>query len=172
MEVRIGFSKRNMCFSKFLQWVEKRPYSHCYVRYRNHVTGQDLILHAAGLSVSMVTLDNFKKHGNEIVKEYIYDVQDKTDIKNILTFIFQQVGTPYGWIQLFGMCIVKVCAFFGKNIANPLGDKEKTMVCSEFCAHVVKIGRIAEIDIDYAEKGGPSWIDKQLETNAIPHLDP
>ena len=163
MQVRIGFSKRDLTFSKFLRWVEKRPYSHCYIRYRNHVTGQDLILHAAFLSIHTLTLENFQKHGNVIVKEYMYEISDQAKIKDLLTFVYNQSGVPYGWIQLFGMAWVKICAFFGKKVKNPLADKEKTMVCSEFGAYAAKISGIApNIDLGYAEIGGPSWIDKEL----------
>ena len=163
MQVRIGFSKRNMFFSRFLRWVEKRPYSHCYIRYRNHITQQDLILHAAFLSIHTLTLENFQKHGNIIVKEYMYEVKDSAKIKDMLTFVYDQSGTPYGWIQLVGMGLVKLAAFFGKTIKNPLADKKKTMVCSEFCAHFAKISGIkSDTDVDFAEEGGPSWLDKEL----------
>ena len=163
MQIRIGFSKRDMFFSKFLRWAEKRPYSHCYLRYQNHVTGQDLILHAAVLSIHTLTLENFKKHGNVIVKEYMYEVTDQAKIKDLLTFVYNQSGTPYGWVQLVGMGLVKLAAFFGKKIKNPLADKKKTMVCSEFCAYAVKISGISpNIDLELTEVGGPSWLDKYL----------
>lgn len=162
MQIRIGFSQRNMFFSKFLQWTEKRPYSHCYIRYKNRITGQDLILHAAVLSIHTLTLENFKKHGNTIIKEYTYEVTDPTKIKDALVFMFEMSGKPYGWIQLVGMGLVKIANFFGKKVKNPLADKDKTMVCSEFCAHVVsKIG--INVDLAHAEEGGPSWMDLTLK---------
>lgn len=168
MQVTIGFSKRNMTFSRFLRWVEKRPYSHCYVSYANHVTGQELILHAAGFNIHTITKENFIKHGNIIVKEYPYTISDPAKIKNVLSFMFEMSGRPYGWKQIIGVGIARLSEFLGYKIKNPLADKNKTMVCSEFCAHVVQKSGIAPaIDLDYAEEGGPSWLDKELNYKPV-----
>lgn len=173
MEIRIGFSKRNMAFSRFLRWTERRPYSHCYVQYKNHFTEQDLVLHAAGFNIHTLTLENFKKHNNEIIKEYVFEVKDPKITKEILTFIYSVSGSPYGWIQIFGMGLVKLAAYFGKKIKNPLADGNRTMVCSEFCAHVVdKTKQVPYLDLDYAEQGGPSWLDSTLQKTNINLLGP
>jgi hypothetical protein len=93
----------------------------------------------------------------------MYEVTDSTKIKDFLTFVYDQSGTPYGWVQLIGMALVKMAAFFGKSIKNPLADEKKTMVCSEFCAYAAKKSGIApDIDLGYSEIGGPSWLDKEL----------
>jgi hypothetical protein len=165
MQICIGFSKRSLFFSSLLQWVEKRPYSHCYISFAHPVTGQSMILQAAEWNIHMVTRENFQKvHKNVIIKEYIFDIPDYLDIINTLTFINKVSGNPYGYRQLFGMALVKLAGFFGKTIKNPLGDGLDTMVCSEFCANVLKVSKILpNIDLSYAEQGGPSWVDKTIE---------
>jgi len=164
MQIRIGFSKRDLIFSKMLRWIEKRPYSHCYISYVHPLTGQTLVLQAAEWNIHTVTKENFQKiHKNVIIKEYEFDISSDLDITNVLTFVNKVSGNPYGYRQLLGMAIVKVIAFFGKSIKNPLGDGAKTMVCSEFCANVLKVGKlIPNIDLAYAEQGGPSWVDDSI----------
>lgn len=163
MKFIIGFSKRDMTFSKLLRWVEKRPYSHCYIRFTHEITHQTLVFHAAEFNIHTVTIENFQKHGNDIIKEYSFEVSDLERIRNAIAFIFNQSGKPYGWIQLLGMAWAKLCAFLGLSVKNPLGDKNKTMVCSEFCAHFLAIsGILPDLDTSFAEIGGPSWIDKSL----------
>lgn len=163
MHFTIGFSKRDLAFSRFLRWTERRPYSHCYVGFTHSQTGQGLVLHAAEFNIHTLSIENFKKHGNTTVKEYHFEIKDCERIKNTLTFIFNQSGKPYGWVQLFGMAWVKICAFFGKKAKNPLADGDRTMVCSEFCAHFLSIsGVLPDLDTGYAEIGGPSWVDYQL----------
>lgn len=165
MQLRIGFSERNLLFSKLLRWIEKRPYSHCYVSYVHPITGQSLILQAAEWNIHTVTKENFQKiHKNVIIKEYLFDVPSDLDITNTLTFINKVSGNPYGYRQLFGMALVKLAGFFGKNIKNPLRDGLDTMVCSEFCANVLKVSKILpNIDLSYAEQGGPSWVDETIK---------
>jgi len=170
MKIYIGFSRRNMAFSKFLKWTERRPYSHCYIRYHHPFTGQDLILHAAGFSIHTLTFENFQKHGNIVVKEYAIDVKDRNKLREAYTFIYEVSGNPYGWIQLIGMGLVKIAGFFGKKIKNPLSDDTTSMVCSEFCAHVIsKIG--ISIDLAHAEEGGPSWVDLTLQQAGLAPIE-
>ena len=164
MKIYVGFSYRKLIFSRLLRWAEQRPYSHVYIRYKHPITNQDLILHASGSSIHTLTLENFRDlHHNIIVKEYEIEIAvDK--VKDMMSFMLTQSGTPYGNIQLFGMAAVKFMAFLGKSIKNPLSDKKATMVCSEFTAYVLSIGGVTpDIDLGYAEQGGPSWIDSILE---------
>jgi hypothetical protein len=170
MNVYFGFSYRKAKFSKFLRWAEKRPYSHCYVKYVNHVTKKPLILHAAVLSVHTLSTDRFYNHGNRIVKEYVISVDDPQKVKDIIGFIQDMSGADYGWKQLFGMCIARTAAFFGIKIKNPFADQLKTLVCSEYCAKLANLTGKISIDMDYAEIGGPSWLDKEFEKASIPFI--
>jgi hypothetical protein len=122
-------------------------------------------------------LENFQKHGNIIVKEYILNVSDKQAMKNAMEFWYNVSGNPYGWVQLVGMGLVKFVTFWANvfncdcKISNPLADNTKTMVCSEFCAHVVSKTNMVPIDVEYAELGGPSWVDATLHAAGIPLID-
>ena len=171
MKIRVGFSYRKLLFSRLLRWAERRPYSHVYIRYKHPITNQDLILHASGSSIHTLTLENFRDlHHNIIVKEYEIEVSEDK-VKDMMSFMFSQSGTPYGNIQLFGMAAVKFMAFLGKSIKNPLSDKKATMVCSEFCAYILSIGGIVpNIDLSYAEQGGPSWIEDTLKNSSTPEV--
>jgi hypothetical protein len=165
MQLKVGFSKRNLLFSKLLRWAEQRPYSHCYISYIHPLTGQDIVLQAAEWNIHTLTKDNFVNiHKNIIIKEYCFDVFDHKDIKNVLIFINNVSGNPYGYKQLLGMALVKFAGFLGKNIKNPLRDGPDTMVCSEFCANVLKVSRLLpNIDLSYAEQGGPSWVENNIQ---------
>lgn len=161
MNIIVGFSKRKGFLSWLIRKAENTPYSHVYVRYWNPYIQEMLILHAAGTMVHCSTVELFLKHKNSVIKEYVIPVESE-QLKQVIKFSMRQSGKPYGMTQLIGMAWSRILKqLFGKTHKNPFGDKERTMVCSEFVAHVLNLVGY-NIDMKRAEIDGPKWIEGYL----------
>jgi hypothetical protein len=128
--VYIGFSRsrsRYKIFSKIIQLVEKRQFSHSYIIIN------DMVYQASHGMVHSVTYDNFLKNNIEIKKYKLEISEDKFNLIN--NYIKNTLGTTYGFDQIFGILIQKIFRKAEPVIVN----NSDRMVCSEFCARVLNV---------------------------------
>lgn len=156
MKITIGFSRARSKLalgSKVIQLVDKRDYSHCYIKYNHPVTGLTIITQAAHGFLNQFSLGIFLLD-NVIVKEYEFNVT-KDQYIAMLSYIHLNLGRKYGYFELVKIAIKKLF-----KIQVDRGDGDKTYICSEFAARICEILNILPTESrDYLE---PSDLDTLL----------
>lgn len=167
MNIVIGFSTQKKPLAWLIRAAERTPYSHVYIRYHNPFVDEEVVLHAQGFNIHSSTFDLFKKHGNIVIEEYELPVNSLSDMRRMIKFATRQTGKPYGSKQLIGMAWARFLkGITNRSHKNPMSDKEKTMVCSEFVAYAMNILGYY-VDLDKAEVDGPAWINKTCIKNGL-----
>lgn len=156
MKIVFGFSRpqKELPLSILIQLVEKRPFSHAYVRLIDP-TGLNVVFQASGLVVNLVSFANFQAV-EVIVEEYELDVTDD-QYKELWTYIISKLGTSYSITQLFSILLNKLT---GLKIYDNGATKE---VCSELAARTLTfLGKSVPGDLDYET---PSDFNKFCASN-------
>lgn len=161
MKIIVGFSRAKSCFalgSKVIQLVEKRPYSHVFVRYIHPITNIALVTQASHGMVNMMNFDLFQEH-NVVVKDYHFDVPPEK-YKKFLEFLHKNIGKPYSKWQLVLIGIKKI---FGVELH--MYNKDKEFICSEWGARILEVLDIVNTcDEDYLTPSNlDSLINKQIQ---------
>lgn len=130
----IGFSGSSLVGSLFIKEIEKRPYSHVYVRFQHPITNEWIITHAARGMVHEVTFDHFKQT-NDIIKEYpIVLTADQWYSFHKVNNYYK--GSDYSLGQFLLITLKKLL-----KVNNKKTNMNKKFICSEW-AYVLltKIG--------------------------------
>lgn len=143
----VGFSRAKSAWavgSKAIQAVEKRNFSHVYIKYQCSLTGQLIVAQASKGFIHEMTWDNFLEH-NICVKEYSVDCSDFS-YKLALTFVRENLGVPYSYTQLFWIGLKKLF-----KVKITYNNRDNAYICSEFAARVcgmlgVGVGSIENLD--------------------------
>ena len=145
----IGFSRARSKFSivsKLIMWIQGTSFSHVYIKFDSEFLERDFIYQASRTSVNFENIQTFESE-SITVKEFKLEVLPE-DYKKILQFSIDNVAKPYGTQELLGMFIVTIFDLFGKKIKNPLGDKNKTFICSELANYILDSFMDANISTD------------------------
>lgn len=128
MKIIFGFSKGKGCkpFSKIIQIVENREYSHVYIKYIDELTGDKLVFQASHGMVNVVSEEIFLQE-SIIVEEYEMSVSLETYLK-IRKKMNKLLGLVYGFGQLFNILLQKI--FKSKDI-KLIENGDKQFICSE-----------------------------------------
>ena len=158
MIITVGFSKSKAWYnvgSLAIQLAEKRPFSHCYIKYTHPVTCVEIISQAAHGFLNQFDIDIFKQN-NVIVEEYDFDVT-KEQYRDMLLYIHTNLGKSYGYLELVLIAIKKLFHF-----EINIHDGDKTYICSEFALRICEILNIitSSIDQDYIT---PSDLNKLIK---------
>lgn len=146
MEFEVGFSRAKSPWkigSAVIQEVEKRNFSHAYIKFLDPYTQ---ILMVAQASHGMVNVTNYEvfKQDNIIVEEYTINCSE-TDYKNIVTFIYNNTGKPYSKFQLILIGIKKIF-----KVEINIRNMDKEYICSEWAARICSIVKIeTPLNLDY-----------------------
>jgi len=135
MKITFGFSRAKNAFklgSKVIQDVEKRAFSHAYIKYADPITKIILVSQASHGFVNITNYDIFLE-ANIVVVEYEYECSEEQFI-NVLRYIYTHSGKPYSKFQLLLIAIKKIL-HFEVNIRNG----NKAFICSEWGGNVAKI---------------------------------
>jgi hypothetical protein len=117
--------------------MEKTKYSHCYIKFYSESFDCWLIYHASHTSIHFLSEENFLKKA-DILEEYQIELPEEAK-KNLVRNAIKRAGVPYGMFQILGMGFVRLWKlWFNKKIHNPLGDGEKTQVCSDLFYYDLK----------------------------------
>lgn len=145
MKVYIGFSHANNLFSKAIASIEKRPFSHCYIRVKDFLTGKYIVYHASyGLVHSGLFCKFFAN--TKIIKEFEFDILD-SQYRDIHSFLLSKLGAPYSFLQILGILLVKILRI--SKIPKWARNKDDAEICSELAAKVAhKMGVIINEDFD------------------------
>lgn len=131
-KIVIGFSRRKSPFSilsKIIMLIEKRAYSHAYIRLQEPVTAEDLIFQASVSMVNFFYHEQFKQH-NIIVEEYEIAINSSLYYQ-IWAYAIRKMGSDYGYLELLTI-------FAGKlfKIRSWFINGDKTNICSELAARI------------------------------------
>lgn len=138
--ITVGFStsKDFSLVAWTIKSIEKRPYSHAYLKYYDPFLDRNIIYEANGLSVDLISESRFLKD-NIVIQEFRIELGDEELKKEVLRHAFDTIESKYSFIQLLGIGIVKIFKNFGRTISNPFDDTNRTgYICSEVVAEILK----------------------------------
>lgn len=162
MNITIGFSTAKSPWaigSKIIESVEKRDYSHVYIRAFDLQTGLDMVYQASHGCVNSCTYDNFNLD-HIPVKEYSLTCS-ATQYIDMITFLKKNLGIPYSRSQIVLIGIKKLL-----RIELNIRNNSNAEICSELGARVCRIyGIDVGNDLDFTT---PSDLDSILIKNNIP----
>lgn len=123
-----GFSRSIGCkpFSKAIQLVEKRPYSHVYIKYVDELTKDVMIFQASHGDVNVVSEAMFLA-SNIIIEEYEMQVLDSVYM-TIRKKMNSLLGLKYSTLQILNIAVQKI--FQTKDIKLVSNGNEQ-FICSE-----------------------------------------
>lgn len=159
----IGFStrKKPSLISRLIQFVERTPYSHVYSMIEAKNIDRQLVYHASEDNLHFMNYDEFKKINSVFEEHYIYCSEEER-IK-ILQYCVDKSGRHYGKMEFVGIGYVRLVRFLtGKQVSNPLRNKEKTMVCSELVGRILMILG-SDIEEKLLEIEGPKYIRNKIK---------
>lgn len=161
-KIIIGFSKsRNplKIGSQIIRSVEKRDFSHAYVKFTEPITSKVLIAQASHGYVNMTAPDIFEEH-NIIVEEYEVSLSDEQFIE-ILKFVYENLGKDYSVFQLVLIGIKKILHIELTEYEN----RDEAYICSEFAARLLQLaGKEMPKDLDFVT---PSDLRTIITSNNI-----
>lgn len=134
----VGFSRSRSPWkigSKVIQEVEKRDFSHAYIKFEEPITSLSMIAQASNGFVNLMSEEIFESH-NIIVEEYELELKDFEFI-DILNFLYANMGKDYSLFQLVLIGIKKLL----KIELSELENRDLAYICSEFAAKVLQIVR-------------------------------
>lgn len=136
--IKIGFSSPKndlMLFGRAIEAIEKRPFSHVYIVYRDPIIGTEMVFQASHGIVHNCTYNKLKEHNN-IIKTYELQFTE-LEFYEFYEFMILNLGISYAWMQIIGIFIAKLL-----RCKNPFNDSNTTEFCSQLAARVCKIKNI------------------------------
>lgn len=126
--ITFGFSSNKQCkpFSVAIQLIEKRPYSHAYVKYIDELTGDVMIFQASHGDVNVISGCRFLEN-NIILEEYEMEVSEEIYL-NIRKKMNSLLGLSYSFLQILNITVQKI--FKSKDIKLVINGN-KQFICSE-----------------------------------------
>lgn len=135
-KIVVGFSRSISPWkigSKIIQEVEKRDFSHVYIRYSCPTTGVEVVAQASHGYVNEVSFDIFQTQ-NIVVEEYeMFSTKDQ--FRDVLTFIQKNKGKDYSQMQIILIGIKKILHIELDQYEN----RDMAYICSEFGARIMQI---------------------------------
>jgi len=159
MNIIIGFSRAKSPWkigSLFIREVEKRNFSHAYIKMDILSTGIPMVAQASHGTVNVINYEIFKKD-SIVVEEYIINCSDK-DYSEILTFISNNAGKPYGVFQLVLIGVKKLF-----HIELDIRNRDSKYICSELAARIAGIAGVNVPELlDYTTPSDLNTLLKEL----------
>lgn len=134
-KIIVGFSSGATPFGSVIRLLTGQKISHCYVRLPfDGDPNLSVVFHAAGFNVHYMNYEYFKTFQRSIVSEWEIELTEEQWLQ-AQKVRYEQAGKPYGWLQIFGYLVV----LLKKKWNNPLSDGNRSHVCVEVVAEMLKI---------------------------------
>lgn len=133
--ITVAFSSTKskfMLFGKLIEAIEKRPFSHSLVIYKDSLTGMEMVFQASHGRVNCCSLDRFLQD-NVIKVKYNILISDELHLK-FSKFKNSMLGAKYSWAEIFFIAIKKLI-----HLESPFKDGLDTVICSELAAYVCQM---------------------------------
>lgn len=136
--VVIGFSKPRKWkpFSWIIMAGFNIPYSHTYIRLYASSYDRQLVYQASSTMVNFMNVETFNEEA-EVIREFDVQLSDDS-YTEMMRFAIDNCGKSYGVKDCFGLAYVRLMELLGKSVQNPFADGNKTYVCSELIAEVLR----------------------------------
>lgn len=136
---RPRYSKFNL-FSRFFSFLirlfERSEFSHVYIKWYSNKLNRYLIYHASATGVNFIGQEIFNQK-SIVIHEFEIE-SDEDTLNKTKQFAIDNCGKSYGFLNLIGIGIVRIFYIFGINFKNFLSDSDKTFICSELVAKILK----------------------------------
>lgn len=165
MKLYIGFSRPDSfsLFASIIMAVESRKFDHVYVRIQEPMNNTWMVFQASDLAVNLMSAANFQQSFTT-VKEYEIEIS-QDQYNQVWTFINQNLGTPYSFIEDVGILLMKI--FNLKS--QPFSQGMSAEFCSKLGANVCKLlGLPITLPSDQID---PSGLDSILAGLNLPCVD-
>jgi uncharacterized protein YycO len=143
-KIAIGFStpKKFRVASRLIRCFENSEYSHIYIKMEASSKSKlpfAKVFQASHGDVNAVAYDVFSEH-NKIFHEFEIEVEDEKYYE-IATWLWHQLGKPYGFIQLLGIA-------FKVELSN---NRDNRFICSELAGMILRdnLGYDLSKSLDY-----------------------
>lgn len=164
MKIIVGFSRAKSPWrvgSRIILDVEKRNYSHVYVRFAHEITGMQIVYQASLGMVNAYNFDLFKEH-NVIVEEYLLETTGKAQDIDFLVFLQKNLGKPY---SKFAILFISIKKLF--KIEVKYNDNNEQFICSELAFKIINIVK-PEIEFSNSDYITPSDLNKLINEIRLP----
>ena len=134
-QITIGFSKACTTFPIFswlILFTQRTPYSHVYLKYQDTNTGRTMIAQASHTEVNTMGETVFLTQ-ETVVQEFTFQVSDASFLA-IQQWVADNLGKPYGVLEICGLAVVQLALVFSVKINNPVKDEGVTFVCDQLVA--------------------------------------
>lgn len=135
MVLTIGFSSAKndlMLFGRLIELIERRPFSHAFVIYKDPITNVDMVFQASHGIVHCCTLARHKENNNIILT---YDLAfSQEQFIEFYNLMINSLGQSYAWHQILGIFIGKLF-----RCKNPFDNNLSTNFCSQLMVYVCLI---------------------------------
>lgn len=121
-----------MIFGRAIEAIEKRPFSHAFVIYKDPILGTEMVFQASHGIVHNCEYIKLKEHNN-VIHTYSLDFTE-SEFYEFYTFMISKLGIPYAWKQIVGIFICKIL-----SCRNFFEDSLATEFCSQLAAQVCRI---------------------------------
>lgn len=131
--------------SFLIMLIEGVDHSHSFVSWEDPRLEVRKVAEARGSGGRIISNFEFKRT-NHVVRCHQYNIpMDR--VESIEKFIWNNLK-GYSFKQVIGIFIIRIAKVFGKKIHNPFSDGNKSMICVELSANVIKIARDLDIEIE------------------------
>jgi hypothetical protein len=159
--IYIEFTRPHKDFKTFplLSWAirffEGTKYSHVRLTWLRH-SDSKIVYEASGSSVKFIGKKAQQKKKADVIDSFEIDIS-KEEYRELVDACHYYADTSYGMLQIFGIMLTYLPWF--KN--NPFSDGERSQVCSELVARILKSVKNIDVgsDLDLA---GPKAINGAL----------
>lgn len=137
-QIIFGFSRPKK-FKPFAWLIMKSygiPYSHSYIKIFSEKYDRYLIYQASSTMVNFMNMETFNEEALVVSETQVKVTQDQRS--KIIQFAIDNCGKPYGVKDIIGLAWVKLNSWVGREVKNPLSDKDSTLICSELTSIVLR----------------------------------
>lgn len=141
--ITFGFSKSKTLepFGLAIRAIEKRSYSHVYIKYQDEFTGDMMVFQASHGTVHLVLESSFLNN-SIVIEEYEMPV-GKDVYFSMRKKMNRYLGLKYGFLQILNIMVQKL--FRSKDI-KLMENGEQQFICSELGFSILKEAYPALID--------------------------
>lgn len=135
MEILFTTTKKFNIFAYLIKLILGTKYSHVALRVWDIESNRNLVYHSSIKGVTLMPENKFL-NSNKVIHSKTIEINhvSKTEVLN---FCEDSINKSYGFLTIIGLLFKRV---FG--IKNKIGkDGNKTFICSEFLAQILKIVR-------------------------------
>lgn len=160
-KLKFCFSTTDYLLSKGIRASQGTDFSHSFVEWEDERYKTTLLYEAKGLDTHIINRDHLDAHAR-IICEFEVETTD-LHFEDIMNYIYQQIGRPYGWKEILGYAIKRVLQFVGIKIRNPFPTD--ALICSEAMGNILVIFFSIKADVHTGDMD-LNWLYGKLKNDS------